>query len=389
MKTTIDSNKIDNRRSILPLNGPNDIQKIRKLLEDQPRNLLIFDLAVETGLRITELLQLKVKDFKELAVGDKIVVTGSNNDEVVISKNIHETFQIYCNKLKPQHEDYIFKSRKGNQPLKINSVSEMIKGWFRALNLDYLAGAKSLRKTWEVYYNNQSVITGKVKKSEGLVVKPLKPITLQEMAYQELLKAIVSRKIEPGQTLVTEKLASEMQISNRPVREALARLAQSGIVAPQKRRGFVVVELSKESLIEILDIRIRLESMAGEAATISCSAETIDRLEAFYKQLVEGDHQADLKKIQRANKDFHFTLYEAANKPILLQMIRGLWDRWTPYFILVLENRYKYPKISEMNLAIHFDILESIRCHDPEMVAKAIEKDLTWVLKELIDTIEM
>ena len=75
--------------------------------------------------------------------------------------------------------------------------------------------------------------------------------------------------------------------------------------------------------------------------------ETMNRLDEIYKQLVKADHRADLKKIYRYNRDFHFTVYEAANMYILLQLISGLWYRWAPYSLLVFENRYKLPEITE------------------------------------------
>lgn len=377
------------RRPILPLNGKDDISKVRSLLADQPRNLLLFDMAVETGLFMKDLLQLKAKHVQSLVVGDELPVEDGSGGKPAISRQVHKTLQYYLRETHPQSADYIFQSKKGNKPLKMSSISDMIKGWFEAADLNGLTGAKSLRKTWEEYYRADTADYTDTKSKKKNTLNPLKPVTLQELAYQELLRAFITRKVEPGRILVTDELAREMKISNRPVREALARLAQVGFVVPQKRRGFLVVELSKENLIEITKIRLHLETMAGEEAARCQSKETINLLKEIFQQLVEAEDKANFEDTYQINRDFHFTIYEAANMPILLQLITTLWDRYAAYHILIVESRSESAEVTEKNLAIHRGMLAGMQNHDQSMVRKYIEQDLLWVIKDLMNTISI
>jgi DNA-binding GntR family transcriptional regulator len=389
MKFRHDTKAKSDRRSILPLNGKDDISKVRSLLADQPRNLLLFDMAVETGLFMKDLLQLQAKHVQSLVVGDELPVGGGSGGNPVISEQIHQTLQYYLREIHPQSADYIFQSKKGNRPLKMNSISDMIKAWFEAAGLNGLTGAKSLRKTWEEYYRADTAEYADSKSKKKNTLNPLKPVTLQELAYQELLRAFITRKVEPGRILVTDELAREMKISNRPVREALARLAQGGFVIPQKRRGFLVVELSKENLIEIMQIRLRLETMAGEEAAQCHSPETINRLKEIFQKIAEAEEKSYFEDTYQDNRDFHFTIYEAANMPILLQVINSLWDRWSPYHRLIVRSRVKSEKVTGNVLSIHQGMLQGMQRRDPSMVRKYIEQDLTWVIKDLMNTISI
>ncbi len=108
MKFQNDTKTKSTRRSILPLNGKDDISKVRSLLADQPRNLLLFDMAVETGVFMKDLLQLQAKHVQSLVVGDELPVGGGSGGNPVISEQIHQTLQYYLREIHPQSADYIF-----------------------------------------------------------------------------------------------------------------------------------------------------------------------------------------------------------------------------------------------------------------------------------------
>ncbi|MBL6996365.1 MAG: FCD domain-containing protein [Desulfobacula sp.] len=388
MTSQIDKKIKKDNRMVHPLEGLRDINLIRSFLSNQPRNLLLFDLAVGTGLMMKDLLQLKVNGIRDLKVGDKLPVIDGSKGNPVINKDIYQSLQVFLDKAQPLPDEYLFKSRKGNEPLNVSSVSDMIKSWFKSVDLSGLSGAKSLRKTWELFNKEDRVETKTLAKANKPKVGPLEPVTLQEMAYQELLKAIVAREIEPGQVLVTDELAREMNTSTRTVREALARLAQAGFVMAQKRRGFVVVELTEANLLEILKIRLRLEVMAAEEAALKRSEETMTRLEAIFQRLItveSGEHD-DLRELYQINRDFHLTVYAASEMPILIPMITSLWDKWAPYNVIMLRSRFKSTGATERNLAIHGGILKGMKNRDSAMVRRYLERDLNWVIDILIET---
>ena len=135
-----------------PIRHTKDIKNLKRLLSDSPRDLLLFILGINTGLRVQDLLKLKVADLMDKAVGDSLVVreqkTGKSN-VIVINKEIKARFDEYVNALVPEADFYLFKSRKGvNYSLTTHAVTKLVKKWCAEINLQGNFGAHTLRKTW-------------------------------------------------------------------------------------------------------------------------------------------------------------------------------------------------------------------------------------------------
>jgi len=134
-----------------PIREEKDIKAIRKLLSDNPRNHLLFIMGINNGLRMGDLLKLKVRDVKDMKPGDLINIkegkTGKQNT-LVINKTVYKVLSEYLSDAKVEDDDYLFKSKKGNRALTIQAVNAYIKKWTSAINLKGKYGAHTLRKTW-------------------------------------------------------------------------------------------------------------------------------------------------------------------------------------------------------------------------------------------------
>ena len=90
--------------------------------------------------------------------------------------------------------------------------------------------------------------------------------TIQEIIFDTLKQRIISGKYEPGKRLIANDLAEEFDISRMPVREALTRLASTGLVELIPYKGAIVNELTAEDFVEIFYIRSVLEGLAARLA---------------------------------------------------------------------------------------------------------------------------
>jgi integrase len=139
------------RIKVDPIRTIKDVKAISKYLSDKPRDRLLFILGVNNGLRCGDLLKLKVHQVKDLKLGDTLAIkegkTGKDNI-LVINKAVYKAIRNYMERLKPNDEDYLFKSRKGGGPISIQAVNNSIKRWAQAINLKGNYGAHTLRKTW-------------------------------------------------------------------------------------------------------------------------------------------------------------------------------------------------------------------------------------------------
>jgi integrase len=139
------------RIAVDPIRRLEDIKTISKMLSDSPRDHLLFTLGINNGLRVVDLLRLKIKDIKHLKPGESIRIkeqkTGKDNI-LMVNKTVFKSFQNYMAHLKPDDTDYLFKSRKGNAPLQSQAVSKLVKKWTADINLAGNYGAHTLRKTF-------------------------------------------------------------------------------------------------------------------------------------------------------------------------------------------------------------------------------------------------
>jgi integrase len=139
------------RITVEPIRRLADIKSIKKLIMDNPRNHLLFVLGINNGLRVGDILKLKVKDVKKLKPGQSIVIreskTGKNNI-LMINKTVYKALRIFLESALLDNGEYLFASRKTKKPLTIQSVNALVKKWTGEINLSGNYGAHTLRKTF-------------------------------------------------------------------------------------------------------------------------------------------------------------------------------------------------------------------------------------------------
>ncbi len=160
------SNGIAKAETVEPIKNVKDIKKIKQFLlgKSNKRDYMLFVVGINVGLRVGDLLQLKISDVIEDngKFKDKIVIDEEKTDKTryfKLNDSAKESIQIYLDSLKSYDmNDYLFRSRKGNEALRVDSTHKLIKNTLRDLNIKGNFGTHSLRKTWayHTYMNNSS-----------------------------------------------------------------------------------------------------------------------------------------------------------------------------------------------------------------------------------------
>lgn len=137
---------------VQPIRQMADIQSIKKLLAAKPRDLLLFTLGINNGIRTGDLLKLKISDVKSVKPGQTIQIRESKTgklNSIYINREVYKALRGHLEASDHLDDDYLFQSTKGRQkPLTIMTVNRMIKSWCRVINLPGNYGAHSLRKTF-------------------------------------------------------------------------------------------------------------------------------------------------------------------------------------------------------------------------------------------------
>jgi DNA-binding GntR family transcriptional regulator len=200
----------------------------------------------------------------------------------------------------------------------------------------------------------------------------LEHLTLNDRAYASLKQGLISGDFKPGQALVIRTLADSFGISTTPIREALQRLVAERILEIQNNRSIAVPLLSLSTFTELSKIRCSVEGLAGELAAkifdkedLILLTECVDGMDAAI-QANNGKRYLDL------NQQFHFQIYESADAPILLDMIKDLWGRIGPYMNYLMETDAYVPQSNE----VHRQLLAALESRAENLVRVLIVEDI-------------
>ena len=149
-----------------------------------------------------------------------------------------------------------------------------------------------------------------------------------DLVYEALRKAIIEGKIAEGESLRQEEIAQLFNTSRIPVREALSRLEQHGLITTQRYKGAVVAGLSIGEIAEIFEFRALIEAEVIRLAVPALDPETLEKARRYCG---EFDRETDPHRWSEINRRFHYSLYEASGRPYYLQNVRSSLDRIDRY----------------------------------------------------------
>jgi DNA-binding GntR family transcriptional regulator len=192
--------------------------------------------------------------------------------------------------------------------------------------------------------------------------------TTAESALEWLRRAIVTRRLRPGERVLQEDVAKELGVSIGPVREALRVLEQEGQVTYRARRGYFVTELSVGDLREIYELRRILEERVARAALPTLEQEDFEHIASAAAECAAAAHAGDVARELEANRRFHMALLDGSGLTHTMRVIRLLWDQTEAY-------RAIYYNSSSERVA-------TVAAHD-RIVGALIARDADQLIEEL------
>lgn len=152
--------------------------------------------------------------------------------------------------------------------------------------------------------------------------------SLVDVAYQAVRQRILDNLYPPGHRALEQELAQELGISRTPLREAMIRLRNEGLVEIIPRHGFRVQPLSATDMREIYETLTALESMAAElAARRKPGPAEVKPLEDASRDMARALRANDLDAWAQADERFHSSLLDLCGNRLLKQTVLNFWDR--------------------------------------------------------------
>lgn len=170
---------------------------------------------------------------------------------------------------------------------------------------------------------------------------PARWLTKSDRAYDGLRQAILTGRIGPGEPINPKEIATGLDMSVIPVREALRRLEQEGLVLIKPHIGATVRDLPVAELRENLLIRSELEALAARLATPLITGEALGRVKTILDKMQACITKKQYGPFGALNRQFHMAVYDVVPERGLVKLVEQQWDqvpRAASVFALVPEH---------------------------------------------------
>jgi DNA-binding GntR family transcriptional regulator len=196
----------------------------------------------------------------------------------------------------------------------------------------------------------------------------LQRTTTPESVYRVLRAAILDGTVPPGGQLRERDIATDLGVSRSPLREAMTRLEEEGLIVKIPFRGAFVAEVSAQEVAEIASIRLLVEPYAGELALEALRGPERSRLTRTIEDLHRATEENDIPASIDAHLQFHRLFYDLSGHSVL----RSLWNGWETKLRLYLTVDHR-----------SYGDLHDIAVEHQRLAAVALEGDTEMFRQEL------
>ena len=203
-----------------------------------------------------------------------------------------------------------------------------------------------------------------------------KSVPLHQQVYQVLKEKIIQGEYMPREKLVELRISSELGVSRSPIREALRKLEQEGLIE-QKQNQLFVKQYSAKEVIDVYQCRKALESMAASLVvnTITEADQKVfvQILEDTRQSLIDNDQQ----EIINNNTKFHKKLVTLSNNSALIDVLDGLESKILFYRNTIFRKYFRDASFLEE----HEEIFRAVISGDRNKAKQAMEKHIDADIK--------
>lgn len=199
---------------------------------------------------------------------------------------------------------------------------------------------------------------------------------IREQVFKKLRWMILKYDLKPGDKIIEANIAKQFNVSRTPVREALHRLEEEGLIEILPRRYCLVKGITIDSIHEINLIRAKLEPEAAIIATHNLSAKDLENLESVLHSATEAFENKNVESLITLNDEFHNIIIEAANLPRISKLLDNLQD----YFMLFRYSYMEKRELAKRTIVEHEEILEALKLRNKVLVEKVYKKHVYGIL---------
>jgi DNA-binding GntR family transcriptional regulator len=194
-----------------------------------------------------------------------------------------------------------------------------------------------------------------------------------EQVYQAVKKKIMDLEIDPTQPINEQVLVRETSGTISLVQQALAQLAEEGIVVQQRGRWYVAQAATASIMREISEVRTTMEGLCARLAAEHITADQIERMEQIHHDFERVIKEGDNKALIAVDQKFHQLIYEASGNRFLARALDDMYTLIYRLFYFALDRMGSV----RANVEEHREILDAIKAGDGREAERLIQAHIT------------
>lgn len=210
-------------------------------------------------------------------------------------------------------------------------------------------------------------------------MKEFKTISLATQVFEKLEEDIITGVYPRGEILTELKLVEQLGVSRTPIREALRRLEQERLIA-ESGKGSVVLGITMEDLIDLMDVRQRIEGLAAYHATKNLTDASREELQHISELQDFYFAKQDIENLRKMDDKFHNAIYHLTNRPVLRDTLVPLHRKSQRYRKISIEDK---SRLSE-SIKEHKAICNAILSGDADLAAELITAHIQRAKENMI-----
>jgi DNA-binding GntR family transcriptional regulator len=208
-------------------------------------------------------------------------------------------------------------------------------------------------------------------------------ISVREKTYEYLKAGIFSGRFRPGERLAEEHLAMELGVSRTPVREALHKLEQDGLIEPLESRGFCIPRDSEKEIEDLFELRTVLEGYTLKIICERITDEQITMLEGIVNKAYDALGCQKIEDVFHWNTQFHDTLHSLVEDK---HRFHSLIVNMRKYILRYRKDTLQYLGAAKRAIDGHRQILLALKLKDPEICERVMRIHIRQSMEDALQT---
>jgi len=211
-------------------------------------------------------------------------------------------------------------------------------------------------------------------------MREFKSVSLADQVFDKLESDIIVGVYPRGEILTELKLVENLGVSRTPIREALRRLEQERLIEDTPK-GTVVLGITVDDLIDIMDIRQQIEGLAAYYAAKNITPEELNELRQISELQDFYYEKKDADRLRQMDDRFHVAIYEMSKRHVLCDTLRPLHRKTQRYRRLSIGSDERLAK----SIQEHKDIFNAIASGNAELARDLITQHICNAKEHMIE----